>query len=93
MTHIFLMTEGFPNGIENFISSIRKHCQFIMQNGSPKENGKKAGVSIREIRFWDITVKQEHKKEFLGQIKKHTKVITMTRSDSTNVTGLVLCKR
>jgi hypothetical protein len=76
MTHLFLVTEGFPNGIDNFFDSIRKHCCYTLHNSSEQEKGKSAGVTVREIRFWDITVKQETKKQFLGEIKKHTKTMS-----------------
>jgi len=76
MTHIFLATEGFPDGIEHFLDSIRKNCMYTLKEGADYEVGNKAGVTVREVRLWDITVKQDTKTQFLGEIKKYVKIMS-----------------
>lgn len=73
MTHIICVSEGFPNGINHFIDSVRKHCVYTLKDGAPDEIGLKAGVTFREIRFWDATLKQDTREQFLGEVKPYVK--------------------
>lgn len=50
---------------------IHEHCIYELKTGAPEEIGANAQVDIREIRLWDLTVKEDAKDRFLGDMKKH----------------------
>ena len=69
MTHIFLLAEGYPEGMKNMVDDWQKYCVYRVNSGANNEVHGLSGISIRELRLYDIVVKEDAKERFLSDIK------------------------
>lgn len=68
MTHIFIIKEGFPDGFKAFEEDIAS-LSYTITKGEEHEIGRKGSPGVREIRFYNITVKDCFKDEFLTDMR------------------------
>lgn len=69
-----MMTEGYPDGIDQMMEDIRNGCKYRLNSGAKQDVGSWAQPSIREIRFYDIVVKEDIKDKVLASLKPYSKL-------------------
>jgi len=69
LTHLLVGCEGFPEGLDAMMEDIRNGCIFEQTSGSKLDIGSPAIPTIREIRFYDVVVKECVKDKVLGALK------------------------
>lgn len=72
MVHLLAIAEGYPDGIEEMKKHVEEACYYELHNGAKNEIGTMAGVTFREVRFFDITLKEDTKERFLSDLKQYT---------------------
>lgn len=72
MTHILVATEGYKEGLDTMIEDLKGACMYKLKTGSKEDIGNNCGISIRELRFYDIVVKEDIKPQFLADLKNYT---------------------
>lgn len=70
MTHIILLAEGFPDGFKNFERDVRELVYPLEEpKGMSQQIQRKAQITVREFKLYDIVVKEKVKEQFLSDLK------------------------
>ena len=69
MVHIITMVEGFPDEFDNFKETIENACRYDLQDHCVEYEKGLVKPRVRELRIFDIVMKEGVKNEFYSDIK------------------------